>query len=193
MPIGFNRGPWFGKLISGETGIPSLDFTTPSYTVGTKGVQRGPVLIEPKTQREFNRMKGKLKGAWILISGNSTGFPIDFSSHANALRDSIISLNAEIEIKNDEIRAYNWENRGKGEQKDLIPMREEPALFYREMVEAGILGIIQSSSVPITTLYDRKNINSMSWDNLPQIPDIKLNEHQFAQIERMATERQYFE
>lgn len=193
LPIGFNRGPWFGKLISGEAGVTTLDFTTPSYTVGTKGVQRGHVLIEPKTQREFNRMKGKLKGAWVLISGNSTGFPIDFSSKANDLRDSIISFNAKIESENDEIRTYNRDNRGTGEQKELIPMREEPALFYRDMVEAGILGIIQSSSVPITALYDRKNINNMNWGNLPQIPDIKLSEHQYAQIERMAKERQYFE
>ena len=193
LPIGFDRGPWCGKLISGENGVTTLDFATPSYTVGTKGVQRGQVLIEPKTQREFNRMKGKLKGAWVLVFGNSTGFPIDFSSRANVLRDSLISFNAKVETKNDEIRTRNWENRSKGEQKDLIPMREEPALFYREMVEAGILGIIQSSPVPITALYDRKNINDMSWDNLPKVPDIKLNEHQFAKIEQMTKEREYFE
>jgi hypothetical protein len=41
-----------------------LHFATPSYTAGTKGVQKGPVLIEPKTRTEFNRMKGRLKGAW---------------------------------------------------------------------------------------------------------------------------------
>ena len=41
-------------------------------------------------------------------------------------------------------------------------MTEEPALFYHEMVEAGILGIIQSSKVPITALYDRKNINDLT-------------------------------
>lgn len=52
----------------------NLHFATPSYTAGTKGVQTGHVPIEPKTQDEFDRMKGKLKGAWVLISGESDGF-----------------------------------------------------------------------------------------------------------------------
>ncbi len=193
LPIGFNRGPWFGKLIAGDNSFSALEFATPSYTVGTKGVQRGHVLIEPKTQREFDRMKGALKGAWVLVSGTNTGFPIDYSSNAEQLRVATIEQNAKIEIKNDEIRRYNWENRKDGKQKDLLPLKEEPALFYTQMVEAGILGIIQSSPVPITALYDRKNIDSMSWDNLPKIPDIKLNQHQYAKIEQMAKERQYFQ
>jgi len=48
VPVGFNRGPWFGRLLS-ENGM-TLHFATPSYTSGTKGVQRGHVLIEPKTR-----------------------------------------------------------------------------------------------------------------------------------------------
>ena len=62
IPVGFNRGPWFGRLI-GENSMP-LHFVTPSYTSGTKGVQRGHVLIEPRTDEEFAQMKGRLKGAW---------------------------------------------------------------------------------------------------------------------------------
>lgn len=71
LPVGFNRGPWFGRLLA-ENGM-YLHFATPSYTSGTKGVQRGHVLIEPKTEAEFNRMKGKLNGAWVLISGENRG------------------------------------------------------------------------------------------------------------------------
>ena len=193
LPIGFNRGPWFGRILGGNTGFSTLDFATPSYTVGTKGVQRGHVLIEPKTKREFERMKGKLKGAWILISGKNTGFPIDYSSSANEQRKSIIARNAEIEIENEKIRKRNWENRYQEQEKELLKLKEEPALFYREMVDAGILGIIQSSPVPITALYDRKNIDNMNWNNLPKVPDIKLNEHQFAKIEQMVKEREYFQ
>ena len=33
VPVGFNRGPWFGKLL-GENGM-HLHFATPSYTAGT--------------------------------------------------------------------------------------------------------------------------------------------------------------
>lgn len=191
VPVGFNRGPWFGRMLS-ENGM-ILHFATPSYTSGTKGVQRGHVLIEPKTQREFDRMKGRLKGAWVLVSGTNDGYPIDISDKATENRTIIIAENAEIEKKNNEIERENWQNRDKGIKTELIPMKEEPALFYKEMVEAGILGIIQSSPLPIAALYDRKNINSMTFETLPTVPDIKLNEHQYKIIEQMAKERRDFE
>lgn len=65
VPVGFNRGPWFGRMLSDKGMV--LHFATPSYTAGTKGVQRGHVLLEPKSREEFDRMKGALKGAWVLI------------------------------------------------------------------------------------------------------------------------------
>jgi hypothetical protein len=191
LPVGFNRGPWFGKLLS-EEGM-YLHFATPSYTSGTKGVQRGHVLMEPKTQEEFDRMKGRLKGAWVLIGGENDGFPIDISKAADKLRDSIITVNVEIEMKNREIRRENRENRDSGIEKEQLELLEEPALFYSQMREAGILGIIQSSCVPIRVMYDRKNIMDMTFENLPTVPDIKLDEHQYKIIEQMAKERRYLE
>jgi hypothetical protein len=191
LPVGFNRGPWFGRLLS-ENGMV-LHFATPSYSSGTQGVQRGPVLIEPKTQREFDRMKGALKGSWVLVSGKNAGWPIDYSKEGDEKRATLISGNAETEKKNDEIRRQNWANRHGGEQKELLPMKEEPGLFYKQMVDAGILGIIQSSPIPIAAMYDRKNIDRMTWDNLPTVPDIKLDEHQYSIIEQMAKERRYFQ
>ena len=126
LPIGFNRGPWFGRML-GEEGM-HLHFATPSYTSGTKGVQRGHVLIEPKSQNEFDRMKGRLKGAWVLIGGTNHGYPIDISEDADKYRDSIIAVNLEIEKQNREIRRENWRNRDSGkEEKELIPLVEEPA------------------------------------------------------------------
>jgi hypothetical protein len=192
LPVGFNRGPWFGRLLSEDGMI--LHFATPSYTSGTRGVQRGQVLIEPKNQAEFDRMKGALKGAWVLIGGENDGWPIDISAEADILRDSIKILNAEIGKKNSQIRRQNWENRGTDKpQKELLPMVEEPALFYKEMREAGILGIIQSSKTPIRVLYDRKNLDSMTFETLPTVPDIKLDEHQYSTIYQMAEERRYFQ
>ena len=191
LPIGFNRGPWFGKMLGGDGMI--LHFATPSYTSGTKGIQKGHVLIEPKTRAEFNRMKGRLKGAWVLISGESDGWPIDYSDSADLKRASIIAENEHIDKQNDSIRSLNWRNRDGGTKIDLLPLKEEPALFYKEMVEAGILGIIQSAPVPIRVLYDRKNIDRITFETLPSVPDIKLDEHQFKVIEQMAKERQRFE
>lgn len=192
LPVGFNRGPWFGRMLSEEGMI--LHFATPSYTSGTKGVQRGHVLIEPKNQAEFDRMKGALKGAWILIGGENDGWPIDISAEADSLRDSLKLVNAEIGKANNLIRRANWSKRGTDEpRKELLPMVDEPALFYKEMREAGILGIIQSSKTPIRVLYDRKNLDQMTFETLPDCPDIKLDEHQYKKIYQMAEERRYFQ
>jgi hypothetical protein len=191
LPLGFNRGPWFGRLLSDE-GM-DLHFATPSYTSGTKGVQRGHVLLEPRTQAEFDRMKGQLKGAWVLILGENEGWPIDISVRADSIRDSIKIVNAATEELNNVIRKENRENKDKGiPEKGLLPLNEMPALFYKEMREAGILGIIQSSKTPIRVMYDRKNIMDMTFENLPEVPDIKLDEHQYAVIKQMAEERRYF-
>ncbi len=190
LPVGFDRGPWFGRMLS-ENGM-DLHFATPSYTSGTKGVQRGHVLIEPKSKADFERMKGALKGAWVLISGTNTGWPIDYSLKGDSMRAKVITENDTIAKKNREIMMENRSNSGK-EQKPALPYKEEPALFYKEMREAGILGIIQSSAVPIRALYDRKNIEKMTFETLPSTPDIKLEEQQYKVIEQMAKERRYFQ
>lgn len=105
LPVGFNRGPWFGRMLGGDGMI--LHFATPSYTAGTKGVQKGHVLAEPKTKAEFERMKGRLKGAWVLISGESEGSPVDFSVDADQKRTEIIAENERIDKLNDSIRSLN--------------------------------------------------------------------------------------
>jgi len=189
VPVGFNRGPWFGRMLS-DNGMV-LHFATPSYTSGTRGVQRGQVMIEPKSLDEFNRMKGALKGAWVLIGGKNNGWPIDYSVKADSARAKIIVKNDSIARINREIMMQNRSNPS-GPQKELLPLKEEPGLFYKEMREAGILGLIQSSEVPIRALYDRKNLNNMTFETLPTVCDIKLDENQFKIIEQMVKERRYF-
>ena len=191
LPVGFNRGPWFGRMLS-EDGMV-LHFVTPSYTAGTKGVQRGHVLIEPKTQGQFDNMKGAMKGAWILISGFKNGSPIDWSQEADQKRAEIIEENEKIGLKNNEIRAENRRNRDNPDaQKKLIPFKEEPALFYKQMREAGILGIIQSAPVPLRATRSTPNILNMTWETLPTVPDIRLDENQYTIIKKKAEERRYF-
>lgn len=192
VPVGFNRGPWFGRMLSDNGMI--LHFATPSYTAGTKGVQRGHVLLEPKSKAEFDRMKGALKGAWVLITGKSDGFPIDWSQKGDSIRARVIAYN-------DSVRASGRGGRQGGQggpPPGILPqpaasgLKDEPALFYKEMREAGILGIIQASSVPIRALYDRKNIDRLTFETLPTVCDIKLDESQYAVIEKMVREHRYF-
>ena len=184
LPVGFNRGPWFGRMLGGD-GM-TLHFATPSYTTGTKGVQRGHVLKEPRSIDEFNRIKEQLKGAWVLIGGNNSGFPVDWSEKGDSIRASVIAENAGIEKKNRELRASGSKEKPKA-------LKYVPALFYKEMVQAGILGIIQSSSVPIRALYDKNCLDKMTFDNLPPVPDIKLDEKQYDIIAGMVDRREYFQ
>ena len=73
--VGFNRGPWSGRLI-GEESFP-LKFLTPSYTAGTRGPQKGHVVLEPKDSASFAKIKGRLKGAWVLVGCKTGGFAIN--------------------------------------------------------------------------------------------------------------------
>jgi len=191
LPVGFNRGAWFGKMLD-DDGM-TLHFATPSYTSGTKGVQRGHVVAEPKTRSQFERMKGKLKGAWVLISGTSDGSAIDFSTRADERRKAIIERNDTISRYNDSITQINRTNP----TQTPIPLKEledVPALFYKEMIEAGILGTIQSSPVPIRVLSARNNVREMNfYTNLPTCPDIKLDENQYRIIAQKVKERRYFQ
>jgi hypothetical protein len=190
-PVGFNRGPWFGRMLGGEQAM-TLHFVTPSYTSGTKGLQRGPVLLEPKSRDEFNRMKGALRGAWVLVGGKSTGWAIDRSARADSTRQKIIAQNDTLRQRNAEIAR---QNRDKNRKDTLFPLIDEPALFYKEMRDAGILGIIQSAPTPLVALYDRSVVwdSTMNFERLPETPDIKLDEHQYEIIRQMVVERRVFE
>ncbi|MBQ7222631.1 MAG: M28 family peptidase, partial [Bacteroidales bacterium] len=206
VPVGFERGPWFGRMIGGSNS--TLHFATPSYTAGTVGVQRGHVVKEPTSMAEFEKIKGTLKGAWVLINGTNDGWPIDYSENGDKARkadmaynDSISVVNRGIQSKNREIQTQkdnlakqiaaekNASKKAKLQAQydalktqDLLPLRRTPAMFYKEMKAAGILGIIQSAPVPIKALYDRKNIMSMTWETLPDLPDIKLDADQYNEI-----------
>jgi hypothetical protein len=76
----------------------------------------------------------------------------------------------------------------------MKPLREMPGLFYKEMCEAGALGFIQSAPVPLRALYDRALLNDphTTFDNLPEVCDIKLDEHQYKIIKQMVKERRNF-
>ena len=146
--VGFNRGPWYGRMLS-EDGM-NLHFGTPSYTAGTKGKQTGPVMLEPKNQREFDRMKGALKGSWVLLDAPSNGMALD------------------------------WRE-------------ETDTLFYREMVDAGVLGFIRSAAVPLRILYDRAHCYDITMENLPTVCDILLDEAQFKSVKEKVLRKDIFQ
>lgn len=188
--VGFSRDYWTGRVIS--NGLNEvLDFGTPSYTAGTHGVERGIVVMEPTTQREFESIKGKLKGAWVLIGGKSNGMAIDWSEAGNQKRAEQRAKNEEIQRQNAEIARYNREHPEA--PKATLQPETISVPFYKEMVEAGILGIIQAGDAPMQIHYDRANCYNITMDNLPNVCDIKLNAHQYDAIAQKVKDRETVE
>ena len=111
----------------------------------------------------FERVKGALKGAWVLLESPSTGWAIDSSAEGDKKREEAL--------------------------KDKEST--EPCILYRQMVDAGVLGFIQSTTVPIRTLYDKGVVKNpeITFETLPTVPDIKLDESQFKEIKRAVSER----
>jgi len=182
--VGFNRGPWRGRM-TGEENM-TLNFVTPSYTAGTKGVQRGRVVIEPRSREEMERMRAQLRGAWVLVQGEGRGWPIDSSVEGDRKRAEDMAKDSLTAIKNRAIVRHNYET------KSNDPLREystEPAIFYRRMVEAGALGFIQSAPLPLTALYDRETVWKGSFDSLPDVCNIQLDSRQYDKIRSMVKER----
>ena len=120
-------------------------------------------------------MKGQLKGAWVLINGKNVGWPVDRSAKGDSIRAATIAENNETAKKNRQIMEDNWRNNT---NTPLLPLKEDvPALFYKQMCEAGVLGFIQSASVPLRALYDKAVMHdpTFTFDNLPEVCDIKLD------------------
>ena len=162
--VGFDRGPWSGRMLS-EDGM-TLHFGTPAYTAGTRGPQKGRVLLEPKNQREFDRVKGALKGAWVLVeTGPTSGLALDASAKADSTRAAQLA---------------------EGNKEVQVPM-------YRQMVDAGVLGFIRPAKLPMQVLYNRAMCFELTMDTLPKACDILLDEHQFEVIRQKALNREDFQ
>ena len=71
FPVGFNRGPWSGKMTEPEE--MALTFTTGSWTPGTKGAVTAEAIMGPANDKELEEVRDKLAGKWVLTPGTSTG------------------------------------------------------------------------------------------------------------------------
>ncbi|MCA8972901.1 MAG: hypothetical protein KDC95_24160, partial [Planctomycetes bacterium] len=71
FPVGFNRGPWWGRMTSPE----QIEFvcSTDAWTAGTHRPSRGPLLAAPKDEAELDKLKGELRGVWLVLTTTPRG------------------------------------------------------------------------------------------------------------------------
>jgi carboxypeptidase Q len=197
VPVGFNRGPWFGKML--KPADKALRFATPSFTAGTKGVQRGGVVIlkaDPfsipgrgaaATPENVAKKKAAAQAAVAEIAANKAAF-----------KDKWVLI-AGPTSSNDQGFARDG-RRGTPEYADaeLIPP------VTRALTEAGALGTIQAAmpttTSPSATMAGQsgpplKDLDGYvaSWDKLPVLPDIKLLNTQYDEIKALAEKNQAVE
>lgn len=56
-----------GKKVVEYKPVRDMQLASPSWTKGTSGMVRGPVVRAPRTDEEYAAVKDSLKGAWILL------------------------------------------------------------------------------------------------------------------------------
>jgi carboxypeptidase Q len=199
VPVGFNRGPWFGRML--KPAEKALRFGTPSFTAGTRGIQHGGVVIlkadpfsiparaqggrpVPKETvekkraavdqalKEINANRAAFKDKWVLIAGASNGFARDGRRNTKLPDGSPEYLDAE-----------------------LMPP------LTRALADAGALGTIQSAAPtatkPSATMAGQSQLPiqildgyAASWDQLPVLPDIKLLKEQYDEIKSLVEKNQ---
>ncbi|HEX5052649.1 MAG TPA: M20/M25/M40 family metallo-hydrolase [Planctomycetota bacterium] len=64
FPVGFNRGPWWGRMTKPEP--MELVCNTEAWSAGTRRPSRGPLLQAPRDAEGLAALEGKLAGVWIL-------------------------------------------------------------------------------------------------------------------------------
>lgn len=63
-PVGFNRGPWSGRMMEPEELV--LTFNTPAWGAGTTGRQRGEAILAPADEAGVKAMAGQFAGKWVV-------------------------------------------------------------------------------------------------------------------------------
>ena len=117
---------------------------------------------------------------------------INTTDAANQKRAEVIAKNEEIDRENNEIRRWNYEHRD-AEPRKLKEYEKSVAPFYKEMVEAGVLGFIRSAAVPLKIMYDRAGCYDITMETLPTVCDIMLDEAQFKTIKQKVQRKDIFQ
>jgi len=72
-PVGFDRemSGHVGRITGPFTRV--MEFTTPSWTPGTKGLKKGGVIMEPATVEEVTKNASQFRGKWMIMTPAAAG------------------------------------------------------------------------------------------------------------------------
>jgi carboxypeptidase Q len=163
IPVGFNRGPWFGRVVEPEPKL--LQFGTAAWSAGTKGVTRGRAVLAPENEEQLSKVRDRLAGAWVVSAtappagrggpggrpgagGAGPARPADGAANPGAAPPQ--APNAEFRQKLDAI--YN---------------------------EAGIAGTVRPVRGDLILTSGNSRI---TWDKLPARPSINLLQKQWEEV-----------
>lgn len=75
FPVGFDRAKsgHVGRMTAPFT--RDFQYTTPSWTPGTKGLKKGGVVMEPATVEEITKNPGAFRGKWMIMQPVAGGGP----------------------------------------------------------------------------------------------------------------------
>ncbi|MGK9368299.1 peptidylprolyl isomerase [Melioribacter sp. Ez-97] len=151
MPVGFDRGPWFGKMI--EPYEKKLTFGTPSYTASTKGVQEGDAIYLPDSLIiHSDNLKDTANGKWVLIEGENNGWARDRDS-ISIITTKLINAGALGTIQKSPFPLRLLESRCVNSW-DNLPVLPDIKLLAEEYDE--ILNLIQENK-PVKLQFDIRN------------------------------------
>ncbi|MBS1703944.1 MAG: M20/M25/M40 family metallo-hydrolase [Armatimonadetes bacterium] len=93
VPVGFERGPNNSARML-EPSVADIVFSTNCWMPGTKGPEKGPVVMVPHNMDEFAEVKSQIKGAWILDDAKVTMRGPNTSTEDKETRQAIIDAGA---------------------------------------------------------------------------------------------------
>lgn len=102
FPVGFNRGPWSGRMTAPEE--LALTFTTNSWSPGTKGPRSAEAIMGPSTEKELEEIQHNLAGKWVLSPGTGTGRELSDKIRAVYDKAGILGLiRSGAKVRNDDV------------------------------------------------------------------------------------------
>jgi hypothetical protein len=201
VPVGFNRGPWFGRML--KPTAKELRFGTPTSTAGTKGIQHGGVVIlkadpfsvpsraqggVPVAKENVDKKRAAVQQAIAEITANKAAF-----------KDKWVLIGG----PSSDGRGFARDGRRGTKLADGSPEYMDSELMpplTKALIDAGALGTIQSATPPAqpgATMAGQSEpaINILdgyapSWDKLPVLPDIKLLNTQYDEIKAAVEKNQ---